>query len=948
MNAQSVVNKINELKAQVLDIKPDLIAIVETWTHKDIDSAYLNIDSYTIVDRFDRTDTTKGRGGGVLLYSRIPNVSSKVTKFNEQFLHVNISTSKHVPDIQLHIVYRSPNSNETNNTNLVKYITDLPENSIVVGDFNYPGINWSNLSSTGPDATMFLETCNEKFLNQLVDFPTHFTPQKDGSVTATCIDLVLTDRTELVASVHPSGQLGASKHSMLVVEFIVPSHRNKTLEMIPDYSKTDFVAVKQILANINWHNELVNLNTEESWKIFKDKLLSVVESATPMKKRRVNNRPLWMQQSVMRIIRKKKRQWELWCTTQDYRCYLAHKKTEREVSKAVRKAKRNLEKKLAKDAKNNPKPFYRYMNNQSKIHTKVGPLKDENGVIQTADSDLVKLLNTQFSSVFTAEDHSNLPIPEQVFSGSSPLTDHDITPVLVSQKIERLNPNKASGPDKIYPKVVKELSEIIASPLSIIFNKSLQEGIVPSDWKMANVTSIFKKGDRTCAANYRPISLTSIICRLMESILRDAILDHLRSYKLIRPSQHGFMPKRSCLTNLLEFLEEITRIIDEGHCVDLIYLDFAKAFDKVPHMRLLSKIKAHGISGNIGKWIQEWLHERKQRVVLNGTESCSAEVTSGVPQGSVLGPILFVIYINDIDTAIDTLLVVLKKFADDTKAAAIVDTVEQSKLFQVQLNEVFKWSVEWQMLFNLDKCKVMHIGLNNKQHKYYMDGHQLKVTESEKDIGVYIHNSLKPSVQVAEAAKKANQVLGQLLRSVSYRDKFHFVRLYKQRVRCHLELAVQAWSPWLQQDIKLLEDVQKRAVRNVCGLTGSYEEKLNQIGLTPLVDRRIRGDMLQTFKIMNNIDDVDSNVWFMPVHQVCSYPTRHTGRINEDGSLEHNLNIVQPIARLDIRKEFFSNRVPKTWNTLPSHIQKSSSVNHFKRQYDNWYNANQSANVIYD
>lgn len=947
MNAQSIVNKINELKAQVLDIKPDLIAIVETWTHNDIDSAYLNIDSYTIVDRFDRNDTTKGRGGGVLLYSRIPNVSSKVTKVHEQFLHVNISTSKHVPDIQLHIVYRSPNSNEATNKNLVKYITDLPENSIVVGDFNYPSIDWSNLCSTGGDPAMFLEACNDKFLNQLVNFPTHFTPQKDGSVTATCIDLVLTDKSELVASVYPNGQLGASKHSMLVAELIVPSHRNETVEMIPDYSKTDFEAVKQILANINWQDELVNLNTKESWKMFKDKLLSVVESATPMKKRRVNNRPLWMQQSVMRIIRKKKRQWNWFCGTQDYADYLAYKKTESEVSKAVRKAKRNLEKKLAKDAKNNPKPFFRYMNNQSKIHTKVGPLKDDDGVIQTEDSNIVKLLNTQFSSVFTAENLNYLPIPEQVFDSSSPLTDLNITPDLVSQKIERLNPNKAPGPDKIYPKVIKELSEIIACPLSMIFNKSLNEGIVPEDWKMANVTSIFKKGDRTCAANYRPISLTSIICRLMESILRDAILDHLRSHKLIRPSQHGFMPKRSCVTNLLEFLEEITKLIDEGHCVDLIYLDFAKAFDKVPHLRLLSKVKAHGISGNIGRWIKDWLHERLQRVVLNGTESSSAKVTSGVPQGSVLGPILFVIYINDIDTAIDTLLVVMKKFADDTKAAAIVDTVEQSKSFQVQLDEIFKWSVEWQMLFNLDKCKVMHIGLNNNQHKYYMDGQQLKVTESEKDIGVHIHSSLKPSLQVAEAAKKANQVLGQLLRSVSYRDKFHFVRLYKQRVRCHLEFAVQAWSPWLQQDIKLLEDVQKRAVRNICGLTGSYEEKLKQIDLSALVERRVRGDMIQTFKIMNNIDDVNSNVWFKPV-QTDSYATRQTVQINTDGSLEHNLNIVQPIARLDLRKEFFSNRVPKTWNTIPSHIQKSASVNNFKRSYDNWFDDKQSENVIYD
>jgi hypothetical protein len=138
----------------------------------------------------------------------------------------------------------------------------------------------------------------------------------------------------------------------------------------------------------------------------------------------------------------------------------------------------------------------------------------------------------------------------------------------------------------IHPTLVKELAEQIAVPLSVIFNKSLQEGVVPPDWKLANVSPIFKKGNRTSASNYRPISLTSIICRLMESILRDAIVEHLKSNNLIRGSQHGFMPHRSCLTNLLEFLEVVTRLIDEGHSVDLLYLDFARAFDKVPHARL--------------------------------------------------------------------------------------------------------------------------------------------------------------------------------------------------------------------------------------------------------------------------------------------------------------------------------------------------------------------------
>ena len=938
MNAQSIVNKMLELNGQVLELKPDLVAIVETWTHPDIyqNNAFLNIDGYFIVDQCDRTDTIKGRGGGIIVYSRIPNVYSVTLKHNfDQVLHVVISGTNNEPDIHLHVVYKPPSSSDTNINNLIKYVSNIPENSVLVGDFNFPDINWSTLQCPSVDSP-FLDMCNDKFLNQLVDFPTNFTPQKNGSVTATCIDLVLTNCNS-VASIAPCGQLGASKHSMLSVDLIMPVTENPSFEMIPDYSKADFNEIKLKLEYVDWHTELQNKDTLDTWKLIQEKIFSVVDSSIPKKPRRINNRPLWMNKNIMRTIRKKRRLWKWFCSTRDGKDYNAYTKTRDEVNKAIKRAKRNLEKRLAKDAKSNPKPFYQYMAKQTKCHTRVGPLKDKNGKIQNKDEEMVDMLNQQFTSVFTSED-PNLPTPEQVFFGESPLVTCNILPEMVSAKINRLNPNKAHGPDKIYPRIVKELSDILSCPLSILFNKSLNEGVVLPDWKMANVTSIFKKGDRTSPANYRPISLTSIICRLMESILRDAILHHLKLHNLIRPSQHGFMPKRSCVTNLLEFLEDITRLVDEGHSIDLVYLDFAKAFDKVPHARLLSKVEAHGICGNIAKWIKEWLNDRKQKVVLNGCESKTASVTSGVPQGSVLGPILFVIYIDDIDTAIDTLLVIMKKFADDTKVAAVVDTYEQSQTFQLHLDKIFRWSREWQMIFNVDKCKVMHIGRNNQRFTYEMDGQKLKSTEVEKDIGVYIHQSLTPRVQVAEAAKKANQVLGQLLRTITFRDKVHFVRLYKQRVRCHLEISVQAWSPWLQQDIDILENVQKRAIRNIHGLHGTYAEKLKQIGLTTLEDRRTRGDMIETFKIINNYNDVNPAVWFSHPDSSSTHPTRQTGFINDEGSIQPNLYIKTPVARLNLRKGFFSHRVVSSWNKLPLHVQNASSVNSFKTLYDNWFN----------
>ena len=203
----------------------------------------------------------------------------------------------------------------------------------------------------------------------------------------------------------------------------------------------------------------------------------------------------------------------------------------------------------------------------------------------------------------------------------------------VKEKILKLKPGTAQGPDNIPARILKDNVDHLSLPLSIIFNKSMSTGEVPGDWKLANVTPIYKKGSKNKPENYRPISLTSISCKLMESIIRDRVNSHLTRNLLINSSQHGFMKNKSCTTNLLEFLEKITTILDEGDPADVIYLDFSKAFDKVPRMRLLAKIKAHGIDDRVLNWFSEWLNNRKQRTVLNGSYSEWSEVESGVPQG---------------------------------------------------------------------------------------------------------------------------------------------------------------------------------------------------------------------------------------------------------------------------------------------------------------------------
>ena len=454
---------------------------------------------------------------------------------------------------------------------------------------------------------------------------------------------------------------------------------------------------------------------------------------------------------------------------------------------------------------------------------------NRNRQFTTLDGEAAQVLGEFFTSVFVKEDGDQNSSHKEV---NVNCLDVNINKDIVLDKLLQLKEDKAQGPDEIHPAVLKNCAHNIAWPLSIIYRKSLAEGALPVDWKLANVVPIFKKGNKNEASNYRPVSLTSVPCKILESIIKDAVVEHLEQQGFYKGCQHGFVKGRSTLTNLLETLESWTRILEEGFGVDVIYLDYRKAFDTVPHLKLLYKLKELGLADLLITWIEQFLLGRQMRVQVNGSYSTWFEVLSGVPQGSVLGPLLFLIFVRDLPDWVKNSIMM---FADDTKVWTSIHKLEDQESLQRDLDRLGEWSKTWLLTFNPEKCKVMHIGHELPTVYTMKDGNkmiQLESTSVEKDLGVWVTKDLKPSEQCIQSARKAQAVLGMVKRQFKEIDKEDFGIVYNTYVRPHLEYCVQAWSPHVQKDKACLERVQRRAKQIMKGLKKlTYETRLKRLGI---------------------------------------------------------------------------------------------------------------------
>ena len=606
---------------------------------------------------------------------------------------------------------------------------------------------------------------------------------------------------------------------------------------------------------------------------------------------------------------------------------LEYTKARNKAKRMLRHSKKLFEQEIALQAKNNPKAFWSHTRRKLKTKCGVAPLltnSNDKNSLKFNDQDKANILQNQFSSVFTHEPEGE--IPRIASRTDSRISNLYVTEEMVLNQLTKLNVNKSCGPDEIHPRMLIELADYIAEPVALLFNLTIKYGIIPEDWKWAYLSPIYKKGARSNAENYRPISLTSILCKIMESFARERLMHHLLEKKLLSTKQFGFITGRSTTVQLLSYLDKCVKTIVDGGVVDAIYLDFAKAFDTVPHRRLIGKLHAYGIKGNISNWIIEFLRDRTQVVRVNGTQSVPAPVVSGIPQGTVLGPVLFVLYINDI---LDSVTSEGFLFADDTKIFHHITSIEDAFKLQSDIESLEDWSNKWLLHFHPDKCHVLTLGkFENIMYtkRYKICNKEIEHVFSEKDLRVIIDSELLFEEHISNKVRVANAIVGLIRRSFTHLDCKSCTKIYTAFVRPHLEYAQSVWAPHFRKHINMLENVQIRASKLVDGLGNvDYPERLKRLNLPTLAYRRLRGDMIEIYKHFHTYDKDIISKSFQP---------------RERSTRKHDFQILNRKPKDGIRgiqSNSFYYRSPNIWNDLPRAVVNAKHVNSFKNQLDEFW-----------
>ena len=537
------------------------------------------------------------------------------------------------------------------------------------------------------------------------------------------------------------------------------------------------------------------------------------------------------------------------------------------------------------------------------------------------DDEKCSLLNKYFCMISKLEEE-NVPLPDFP-SKTDEIIENIVTSIQdIVDVIKTLDPNKASGPDAISHKMLKICPEKIAIPLQIIFNKSLEQCKYPSDWKIANVIAIFKKGDSSLPSNYRPISLISCVGKIMERVVYKYVYNHLQRNRLIYEYQSGFLPKCSTVHQLIEMYNCILNALEKKEISCFVFCDFSKAFDKVWHLGLLYKMNSYGVRGNLMGWFSSYLQGRQQRVIIKNSKSSLSKISAGVPQGSVLGPLLFIIYINDIA---EKLISLCRLFADDTSFSYSSHDESQIKsVIDHDLNELDEWSNRWLMSFNPNKTEIMMFSNTTiPQLSFSLNGENIPIISKHKHLGVTFSSNDKWNCHIENIMSSVTKHLN-ILRKLKYRlSRSNLEKLYLVYIRPIFEYACEVWDNCVTVNSNKLEKLQLEAARIVTGLPvfTKSENVYEELGWEKLDNRRQRRKLQLFYNIQNNnTPNYLCNLIPPMIQSTTIYPLRN----GED--------LIVPFCRLSLTNDLYLPSTVRKWNNLNPVIRNLDSVSKFKNE----------------
>jgi len=937
--------KLRELKDDINSSAspPDIIAVTELkpkmYTRELLEVEYM-IDGYSF-EHEKLSDKSPTRGIGVYVRDKIryrrtekkPSGAEKEEAPSEVIsIEIDLTNGE---QMNLVVLYRSPHSNDAENMAINKLFKSFPEspsrNQVVLGDFNRKEIDWEVLSSPSNDDNAFIEAIRDSYMTQHILQPT----RGRGTDEPSTLDLLFTSKEEAIEDLKLEAPLGKSDHSLVKFTYRYEAQQLST-KTVFNYSKGDYVKMQRLL-DIDWEDYFSDCcdDIDLLWEKFHQKFKAVESECVPTKKVGVgkNKRCFALDRKCLKKRKKKYRLWKRYLESKDAKDYHEYCKVRNQVRRMTRNAVLDRERNVAAQAKSNSKTFWRFINSKTKLRSSMSDLfiSEKQNIKATTDEEKAGVLAEFFSSVFVKEPDWIWQFEdEQRPTIKQPLV-LNITQEDVQKRLNSLKTNKSPGPDNIHPRTLKETAPVISKPLEIIFNESLRQGRLPTAWKEASITAIYKKkGNKHLATNYRPVSLTCVVCKIMEKFIRDAALDFLQNNNILTNKQYGFIKGCSTTLQLLTIMDKWTEILERGGEVDAVYFDFQKAFDTVPHKRLVELMQHYQIDATVVTWISDFLTSRKQHVHLNGVKSSVFDVVSGVPQGSVLGPLLFLIYINSMVEKVDSSGLFL--FADDLKFFKEVSCQEDENYMQQVIDSMQDWTQYALLKFHPKKCKAMHITSTQRKTRnphYSIGDTQITHVSSIEDLGITFNDRLSFEEHIHKKVNKANALAGMIRRSFVHLDKDMFKSLFVTIVRPHLEYGATLWNPLQKRLINVVENVQRRASKRLPGMSDlTYRERLKCLDLPTLEYRRYRGDMIEMYKLFHDLYDRSTSQLLKESLEKKAPRQSHRN---------HQFTIYKVPCQKPERRSFFKVRATDQWNNLPAYIVEAPSLNSFKNRLDNFW-----------